>query len=124
MAGNSAGRFFTSGGDRMGRFCWYTVQGNWDEGIIVITAYRVCDESSPGPLTAYREQHRTLRNEEIRKPNARKDILSALTDFIESKRQEGYRLVLMMDANGNYMRPKGDKDLREFIRSTSLVDHY
>ena len=80
MAGNSEGRFLMSGGDRMGRFCWYTVQGKWDEGIIFITAYRVCDESIPGPLTAYREQRMTLRKEGVRKPNQGKDILTALKE--------------------------------------------
>ena len=32
--------------------------------------------------------------------------------------------MLMMDANGDYTRPKGDPDLLEFIRSAGLVDHY
>ena len=65
-----------------------------------------------------------LRQEGVQKPNPRKDILTALTKLIEEKRREGYRPVLMMDANGDYTGPNGDKDLQDFIRRTGLVDHY
>ena len=75
MSGHSAGIFLTSGGDRMGRFCWYTVQGKRDEGIIFITAYQVCNDPNSGPLTAHQEQYMTLRNEGFHKPDPRKDVL-------------------------------------------------
>ena len=65
-----------------------------------------------------------LRQEGVQKPNPRKDILTALAELIEERRQEGYRPVLMMDANRDYAGPKGDKDLRDFIRRTGIVDHY
>ena len=65
-----------------------------------------------------------LRQEGVQKPNPRKDILTTLAELTEEKRREGYRPVLMMDANGDYTGPKGDKHLQEFIRRTGLVDHY
>ena len=123
-AGTLAGRVVTSVSDRMGRFCWYTFQGKRDEGIIFITAYRACKDSNLGPLKAYRAQYMTLRQEDVKKPNPRKDLISALTELIETKRQEKYRPVIMMDANGDYTRPNGDKDLHDFIQRTDLVDHY
>lgn len=107
-SGNSAGRLLNRESDHMGRFCWYTVEGKRDEDIIFITAYQVCKDSNPGPLTAYRDQYLTLRQEEKAKPNPRKDILQELTELIQTKRQEGYRPVLTMDANGDYTEPKGD----------------
>ena len=63
LSGNLAGRLLNRGSDRMGRFCWYTVEGKRDEGIVFITAYRICKDSNPGPLTAYQDQHMTLRQE-------------------------------------------------------------
>ena len=47
-----------------------------------------------------------------------------LNELIKKKRLEKYRPVLMMDANGDYTRTKGNPDLLEFIQSASLVDHY
>ena len=66
----------------------------------------------------------TLRNEGVHKPSPRKEGLDALKELIETKRQEGYRPVLMMDANGDYTKPKRDQDLRDFILATGLVDHF
>ena len=66
----------------------------------------------------------TLWQEGKAKPKRMKDILQELTILIQTKRQEGYRPVLMMDANGDYIWPKGDQDLRDFITNTGLVDHY
>ena len=54
----------------------------------------------------------TLRNEGVHKPNPRKDVLDALKELIIIKRSEGYRPVLMMDANGDYTKSKGDQDLQ------------
>ena len=55
LVGNGAGRAQKAEGDKWGRFCCQTMWGARDEGIIVITAYRVCQEASdnPVPYTAY-----------------------------------------------------------------------
>ena len=123
-AGSSAGRVLKSGSNRIGQFCWQTFQGKRDKGVIVITSYRVCEDSNPGPLTANRYGWMMLRQEGVQKPNPRKDILTTLAKLIKEKRQEGYRPVSMMDANRDNTGPKGDKNLRAFIRRTGLVDHY
>ena len=117
IAGNSAGGALISGSERMGRFCWYTVQGKRDKGILFITAYRVCQEAAntPGLHTAFRQQYMALRQEGISKPNPRKHILTELNELIRKKRLEGYIPLLMMDTNGNYRSPRGDPDLLEFI---------
>ena len=65
----------------------------------------------------------TVRQEGKTKPNTRKDILRELTELIQTKRQKGYRPVLMMDANGDYTGQKGDQDLRNCITNAGLVDH-
>ena len=53
LSGNSAGKLLNRGSDRIKKFCCYTVEGKRDEGIIFITAYRVCKDSNLEPLTAY-----------------------------------------------------------------------
>lgn len=43
--GHTTGRICERGSDSLGRFCWVTLRGRRDEGVLVITAYRVCHES-------------------------------------------------------------------------------
>ena len=61
----------------------------------------------------------------MKKPNPRKQILMDLLELIQAKRLEGYRPVLMMDANGdeNYDKEM-DHDLRKFIEDAHLVGHF
>ena len=45
--------------------------------------------------------------------------------MIQAKRLEGYRLVLIMDANGDDNHEKEiDQDLRKFIHDAHLVDYF
>jgi hypothetical protein len=77
LVGNGTGRAQKAEGDKWGRFCWQTMQGARDKGIIVITAYRVCQEASdnPGPYTAYTQQYTAMREAGVAKPNPKKQIL-------------------------------------------------
>ena len=49
------GRVLEQGSDTLGRFCWMTLRGTRDEGLLVISAYRVCHTiaDNPGPFTAF-----------------------------------------------------------------------
>ena len=125
--GTAEGRIQAQGSDSMGRFCWYTLRGGRDEGVLVITAYRVCQEPSdnPGPLTAFSQQYTALREAGVEKPNPRKQILKDMLDLINEKRLQGFRPILMMDANGDHHYEK-DKDevLAQFIQDAGLSDVY
>jgi len=127
VTGTVVGRYKSQGSDPWGRFSWVTLRGGRDEGVVVITAYRVCHEASdqPGPFTAYSQQYTAMREAGITNPNPRKQILKDLHALIEEKRREGFRPILMMDANGdcNYEKDK-DKDLLEFFQEANLVDVY
>ena len=58
-------------------------------------------------------------------PNPRRQFLRDLEELIEEKRKEGYRPLVMMDMNGDYILETGeDKGLREFVERTELVDVY
>ena len=82
--GRTSGRIVDRGSDTLGRFCWYTLYGHRDEGILIITAYRVCHEvtDNPGPHTAFSQQYMALRNSGITHPNPRHQILTDLTTLI------------------------------------------
>ena len=72
--GSAAGMAQISGNDDMGRFCWHTLHGKHDGGVILITAYRVCHVASdnPGPLTTYTQQCVAIREAGILHPNPRR----------------------------------------------------
>lgn len=91
--GDSTGRVNKSKGDKWGRFSYMELRGKRDEGVLVITAYRVCHEASdyPGPYTAYTHQYTEMTKAGINDPNPRKQILRDLAKLINEKRLEGYR---------------------------------
>jgi len=98
--GRTTGRISDSGSDEWGRFCWYTLLGRRDEGILLLVAYRVCHEAhdNPGPFTAYQQQYMAMRQAGYAKPNPRKQILDDMSKLINEKRLLGFRPIVMMDA--------------------------
>ncbi|KAL7551610.1 hypothetical protein ACHAWF_018082 [Thalassiosira exigua] len=127
IVGNLVGRRKDSGADELGRYCWYTLRGKRDEGICFISAYRVC-QSSPGQAgatSAYMQQYSHLRRSGKSKPNPRRQILQDLLGLIQEKRAEGFRPVLMLDANGDYLAEKDpDVELEQFLVDANLIDPY
>ena len=115
VTGAAAGRLVDSGSDEWGRHCWAALRGQRDEGVVFITAYRVCQErhNNPGPLTAFSSQYTEMKKCGIRKPNPRKQCLKDLLKLIQQLRLKGFRPALMMDANGDWNHPSDpDDDLK------------
>ena len=123
--GSVTSRIDGRGTDKWGRFGWYTFQGKRDEGVLVIVAYRVCQTggTNTGPLTAYRQQYVALRGEGIINPNPRAQILNDLHALITEKRAQGYRPILLIDANGDYTTGR-DTGLANFVSKTQLCDPF
>ena len=121
--GSAVGRITQSGSDQYGRYVYHAIRGRRDEGILVITAYRVCQESlgGVGPNTAYMDQYTAMVGNGKRNPRPRKLILRDLLELIREKRQEGYRPILMLDANGSTFT---DKDFRQFQQDALLEDPF
>ncbi len=66
-----------------------------------------------------------MREAGIKKTNPREQILDDIKTLIEEKGRDGYRPIVMMDANGEYMKEMGgDADLRDFVETTGLADPY
>lgn len=125
--GRTTGRMTLSGKDPWGRFCWYRLRGSRDEGVLIISAYRVCHSQShnPGPLTVYQQQYSLMRAAGITNPNPRRQLLKDLTSLITTHRRDGYKPVLMIDANGDYLTStRPDTELAQFLIDTDLSDPF
>ena len=127
ITGKTTGRITDSGSDPWGRFCWYCLQGRQDEGVIVITAYRVCQHkhTNTGPHTAHRQQYILMRLDGETDPDPRQRLLTDLELLIRTHREKGYRPILLMDANGDYLAPLNpDTSFAKFIHTTYLQDPF
>jgi hypothetical protein len=122
--GHTTGRICGRGSDPLGRFCWTTLRGRQDEGVIVITAYRVCHESyhNPGSFTAYQQQFTGLLKAGHSNPSPRRQILTDLLSLMRTHRAKGFRPILMMDANGDYRGD--DKYFASFVDEAGLDDPF
>ena len=118
--GHSTGRIITHGSDPLGRFCWSTLRGHRDEGVLIITAYRVCHTVSdtPGPHTAFSQQYMAMHEQGTLSPHPRRQILIDIVALISQHRQLGFYPIIMMDANGDYHGK--DKDLNNFLTDAGL----
>ena len=121
--GRTTGRIMSHGLDWLGRFCWVALRGHRDEGVLLITAYRVCQKltDNPGPHTAFSQQYMAFRDKGHLKPNPRKLILTDIASLIASHRLKGLRPILMMDANGDLAT---DSELRSFLSDARLSDPF
>jgi hypothetical protein len=66
IVGHHNGRVRQRAADRWGRFTWATMRGSRDEGIVIITAYRVCQRKGTKTTsrTAYQQQVKEMVREE------------------------------------------------------------
>ena len=123
VVGNQAGRVLNSHADKWGRFSWVTLQGTRDEGILLITMYRVPQHkgTSTTPGTAYAKQLREMIAEGDTTLDPRTRVLNDVKEIIVEKRREGFRPILLMDANDDWTR-EGSKTFQAFIKDMNLVD--
>ena len=124
LVGTLAGRVKRMEGDPCGRYCWASVMGKRDEGILIVSGYRVCQDSTSnaGPFTAYQQQCTFMREAGQSNPNPRRQFFKDLLAVIGSQREKGYRPIIMLDANGDWNRK--DTDFRDFLRKSNLVDAF
>lgn len=98
--GNTSHRVLKSGTDStgLGRWVWTLYKGKHNVTLRVISAYRACKPSCPGPNTAYNQQLRYLnRHGDSRCP--RTAFLDDLGQSITNWLNNGDQIVLMADFN-------------------------
>ena len=126
VVGPQLGRIARTGSDPWGRFTWTELTGRRDEGILVISAYRVSQRRGAiaGPTTAYSQQINSLIKEGDLNLDPRTRILQDLRNLIVNKRAEGFRPILMMDANDDWLE-SSSVTFKSFIDELQLEDpHY
>jgi hypothetical protein len=139
--GRVTGRILKSGTDPWGRFTWILLRGNRDEGILFISAYRVCQKkgTKAGSNTAFMQQIEEMLDEELKESEelakANKPILNSvqrsldprdrllqdLKQLITEHRGKGFCPILFMDANEDWTKKTGST-LRSFLQETQLQD--
>ena len=127
--GPHVGRIVDQGADPLGRFCWQKFLGTRGEGVVFFSGYRVCHnlEDNPGPFTQFHQERTGLRSMGIKNPIPRKQFLKDILALIDSFRAEGFRPVLMMDANEDWVarsHPREQDALLKFMRDAQLIDPF
>lgn len=127
--GPHLGRITDQGSDPFGRFCWQKFQGTRGEGVVFFSGYRVCHnlEDNPGPFTQFHQERTGLRSTGIKNPIPRKQFFKDILSLIDSFRAEGFRPVLMMDANEDWVarsHPREQDSLMKFMRDAQLIDPF
>jgi len=108
VVGNWTSRIIERGVDpyNLGRWTYFTLRGRNNIKILLATAYRVCTQtvSSAGPNTSTAQQFRSL-SQQFRQanltydPKPRHQFIVDLQAWLESKINNGYSIILGIDAN-------------------------
>ena len=95
VTGAQTGRMMKRGSDPWGRFAWTEMRGARDEGLLVISAYRVSQKKGTrtGTHTAYAQQLDRMVQEGDLTLDPRSRILKDLSKLITEKRAEGLRII-------------------------------
>ena len=123
VTGPAHGRIVARGADKLGRFSWARLTSPGGNGIVVITAYRVCQKrgTTAGAKTAYMQQVKAHLKDGDKTPDPREKILEALATLIADNHRMGYDPILMLDANEDWEK-SGDNAFHRFIIHHGLLD--
>ena len=127
VVGKWTGRCLDSGQDPsgMGRWTWQKLRGKGGKIINQITAYRVPQESPPGPTTAYMQQWDHMLATGIEHPDPKQQFIKDLEEFINKSRKKGESIILALDANEpltDAARPGKMTGIRKLLRNCNLTD--
>jgi hypothetical protein len=118
--GANAGCIHKQGSDKFGSFSWSAYRGKEGLGVIVISAYRVCQTKSTraGVDTLKTQQYAAMREAGDKSPDPRNNIFRRMSDIISTWEQRGYHPIVMIDANSDLH----DGPMREFMICHNLRD--
>lgn len=107
---------------KLGRWSGQKFRLKNDRYMVVISAYRVCKQSSrsAGPDTALSQQHTLLREDGFTNPNPRKQFIDDMIEDIKKWKDKKTEIVLMLDAN----EAVGEEidGIAKLLEKTQLVD--
>ena len=96
------------------------IRGKKDTGLIVITAYRVCQKAGTksGPDTAFTRMCVQMREEGHKNPDPRNQVLKNMSSILDEWMGKGFHPLVMIDSNSDINESK----LREFNDLHGLSD--
>lgn len=121
LTGNIIGAIDHGGTDQrgLGRWSYCIIHGRNNIKVVIITAYRICQDTlTTGIHTAYSQQYRILRRQNVLNPNPKKIFDHDLAAQIKQWRHNKYDILLMIDANTHLL----DTRLQRIITDGGLYD--
>ena len=114
----------TSGSDPtgLGRWSYITISGRNNIKLIIISAYRVCQNSikHTGPSTNIRQHWQRLEEENLKDTNIRDLMINDLAEFISILLSKKHEIIVGIDANEANNQPKNCVD--KLLQLTKLID--
>jgi len=119
---NWTNRVIKKGSDStLGRWSFIELVGKHDKRLIVVSAYRVCNQqfdAASQMVTA--QQIRLLQAQGVATPKPRKIFLDDIIKQIQIWRRENKEIIICMDANDPVDDPKAD--ISRLFMETDLID--
>ena len=114
------GRITKHESDYMGRWTYVTFATKRSNLIFVINIYKPCKASihKAGPMTVYRQQWTTLRQQGIQTPDPREQFDKDLLVLLHSIQEQQHQIILI----GDFNEPKSKSKLLEKLYSMGLRD--
>jgi len=96
----------------LGRWSYMVLGGKSNINICIITAYKVCNDKSTGPKTAYQQQKRHLaalfhQSNIIVSVDPFKQFVLDLQSWISSIQEDGTQIILCLDNNEELLQNEG-----------------
>jgi len=120
--GKWASRVISRGHDEpLGRWSFLELVGQHNKRIMMISAYRVCNQqfdATSNTVTA--QQTRIMQQNGVRTPNPKQQFITDLIDLIKSWMQAGKEVLIGMDANEDVDSPRSK--ITRLFTETGLID--
>ncbi|KAL7523469.1 hypothetical protein ACHAWF_003332, partial [Thalassiosira exigua] len=123
VAGPMVSRHIKSGSDAVGRYAWSKFGDQAGNKVCIISSYRVVQRKGTPIIsdsnTAYKQQVEQLLRQGKTAPDPRQQVLRDLSGLMADIRNEGYEVLVMMDANESN---SPGSTLHSFVKNNYLHD--
>jgi hypothetical protein len=120
LAGRWAGRKLATTSDPKGRWSSITLNGKGDKKIILITAYRVCQQKGGEGGTIYHQQQLDYEEEGRRQVNLRSQFCIDMVNFVRELHSTNHTVILMGDFNDDLNLEDGQ--VNKMLRDCKLCN--
>ena len=102
----------------LGRWCYIQVNCKNQHKLIIVVAYRVGSNSHTGHNTVYSQQYRSLRRQDIDRPNPQREFDKDLCTQLRQWRLDGCDILLAIDTNAGL----DDSRVNNIVSAGNLCD--